>query len=233
MLNSEKEFSGKAILSVFLISVLCFTSIAEAEDIKKEPPEAAFRAAETGLKKRLSTLSEDYERAMGFYSKTDIEKATVGKPYQEIYLVNRKKMNSTSSLSDVLKISDYWIFPVLVDEEVRCLLWVAQLDGVWRVSKMGGAPLAKRLNVLNRNIFSKKNKLGFLRGMLVHPRPDIVLIIFSDGNRNWKFFPVYPNKWQDDVSLQSAKITLIPSQAGEVSFSFSQLKEKFIRRFNH
>lgn len=108
-------------------------------------PARAVSAAQKGLVGMLSAIPIGFEQKYGFGSRSEFERAGIGKPYRVwIAAPDGLKRRDLADLDRVIR-RDVYRFPVVVDGEYRALLTVA-LDGdTWKSVEIGAAELAREM----------------------------------------------------------------------------------------
>jgi hypothetical protein len=102
-------------------------------------------AAETGLPTIIESLKGGSWASFGFLSKEELDSAQLGIPYHVFAMTNAGKTNQT--IID----TDEWQFPVMVNNDYRCLLMVDKLEGEFKTASIGSAGLATWLQAAERS----------------------------------------------------------------------------------
>jgi len=105
---------------------------------------AVKNAAKTGLPTFVGSLGSRYAD-FGFLSQDELASAQVGNPYHIFSMTNSGKIDQT--ISDM----GQWSFPVMVNNEYRCMLNVDKVNGEWQAVGMGATQLATWLQAAEKS----------------------------------------------------------------------------------
>lgn len=114
------------------------------------PPKEVRQAAEEGLPRFLSLISQEDLEDFGFHSVGELQAATLGEPYK-VYTLTPQSLGSYekgSKLSLMISETNSWYFPVMVEGEARTILTVSFLEGRWQAGDIGGLALPQNLQML-------------------------------------------------------------------------------------
>ena len=101
-------------------------------------------AAETGLLTAIAIVGDQWAN-LGFLSQDEVASAQVGTPYRIFSMTNPGRVNQT--ISDI----DAWRFPVMVNNEYRCMLDVNKMNGEWQAVGIGAKGLATWLQAAEKS----------------------------------------------------------------------------------
>jgi hypothetical protein len=110
-------------------------------------PPGVRTAAESGLAEFLRALPQDALPHYGFGGAQELQRARLRQPYR-VHILNPdglRKAAAQQSVEPYLTATDLWVFPVLVDEQPKTLLWVDLMPDGFRAVQLGNTVLAKRL----------------------------------------------------------------------------------------
>lgn len=127
-------------LSLFLL-VLFASPQVSAKDV---PPEV-IQAAEEGLPIFLSGITPEVMEDFGFSNNDNLDDAVLGRPFQE-YFISKTVIENYSegnNIYDVLTAPIMWYFPIMISDEIKCLLGIDKMDGNWEAVFIGYAPIAQ------------------------------------------------------------------------------------------
>jgi hypothetical protein len=99
---------------------------------------AVKNAAKAGLPTFVRSLGSQYAN-FGFLSQDELSFSQVGNPYHVFSMTNSGKINQ--AISD----TGQWSFPVMVNNEYRCMLNVDKVNDEWQAVGVGAAHLASWL----------------------------------------------------------------------------------------
>lgn len=107
--------------------------------------------AQAGFRGYLEQIPPGQEPRYGFENREEIGKARLGKPYQVVTLTN-EFLSDTEIIpgKNYLVPAGEWRVAVMVDNEPRVLVTLAEMDGKWEVVGMGAAALAKDIGKLEQ-----------------------------------------------------------------------------------
>jgi hypothetical protein len=101
-------------------------------------------AAEVGLPILTGVVGGDWA-GYGFLNQGELDSAQVGTPYHVFGMSNAGKEDQ--AIFDV----GYWLFPVMVNNEYRCMLTVGKYNGEWTAVGIGAAGLATWLQAMEKS----------------------------------------------------------------------------------
>jgi hypothetical protein len=105
---------------------------------------AVKTAAETGLPGFIGSLKAGPWSSFGFLNLDELDSARLGAPYPVFGMMNTGKTDQT------IFPTGEWEFPVMVSNDYRCLLKVAQMNGAFQTVGIGAAGLATWLQAAER-----------------------------------------------------------------------------------
>jgi hypothetical protein len=112
------------------------------------PPDEVIQAANVDFKEYLkNAVTEETKTILGFDSKDDLGKAVLGTPFQ-IHILTSESINNyveNTPLQSILSRSDMWYFPIVIDNEIKMMLYVGKKNGEWMRAGMGSAGLSRQL----------------------------------------------------------------------------------------
>jgi len=151
-------------LLLFLyLSGCCFGDQAGSNNSTPEKPpipgENTFSDKQTAAEKGLETFAKlvDTENfnELGFGSAEEARSATLGTPLQ-VFLVGLEPLRYYVPGSDpnaLLRDVHHWTYPVMVKNQIRSSITVAQQDGKWSAVRFGDAPLSKEIGqILSKRV---------------------------------------------------------------------------------
>jgi hypothetical protein len=155
------------LLGLLAVCMLSLPAKLRADDAA--PPEVRA-AAESGLPEFLYALPEDALPLYGFGGR-ELSQARLGHPYRVHILSPEDLITATAqrTLAPHLTATELWVFPVLVGDQSRTLLWVDLMPDGYRAVQLGNTVLAKSLSVWNNRLpqlLSEKG-IGAYRARLV------------------------------------------------------------------
>jgi hypothetical protein len=111
------------------------------------PPEV-ISAAEAGLQPFLSRISPEVRESYGFAKSDAFGQVHLGDSFNLYTITPDALLNYSagSQVSSLLSKTNMWYFLVMVENKVRCILIVDQIDGKWQAVSLGYADLAKALS---------------------------------------------------------------------------------------
>lgn len=115
-------------------------ALAETSDLRQ-----VTDAGTAGFQAFLAKIPVGSESDYGFANRDEIARVTLGQPIQTLTVVPDSLANDLIPDKEYLVPTNEWRVPLSVDEQMRALLTVAKVDGVWRVVGLGAAGLAKEL----------------------------------------------------------------------------------------
>ena len=126
---------------------LCLLSFPAASYADQGAPPAVWAAARNGLPGYLRALPEDALLDYGFTSPQELPHAQLGQPYRVHILTadGLQKAAAQHIVEPFLMSTDTWVFPVLVDQQPRTLLWVDRMPEGYRAVQLGNTILAQLL----------------------------------------------------------------------------------------
>lgn len=119
-----------------------------AADSPDIPPDAAWRAARSGLGGLVSQALADRPEWYGFSPDGAGEELGLDTPWRQYALPPAAVLQanpSLSSMDEILQATDTWFFPVVRRNSSQALLAVTLIDGEWRAGALGYAGLAREL----------------------------------------------------------------------------------------
>lgn len=122
-----------------------------------------WEVAREGLPRFLGLISVGDLKDFGFEGLDELEVATLSDPY-EVYTISTESLRSYSKESKVaflLSSTNQWYFPVMVNNEPRVMLTVAQSEGKWQVVDLGGTSLPRNLHTLEARLPDLLSEEGF------------------------------------------------------------------------
>jgi hypothetical protein len=122
--------------------VLCI-SVVNAQ----EAPQEVRMAAEAGLPHFVSLIPPGARGDYGFTKNDILAQAYLGDPFN-LYTIKPPALlayQPGDSVPPLLTPTNIWYFPVMIQEEVRAVLAVDQLDGKWQAVSLGYVNLARQL----------------------------------------------------------------------------------------
>ena len=102
---------------------------------------AAKSAAVTGM----STFIGDDWANWGFASANEFASAQLGTPYPDLALTNPGKSNQ------MVIAGNNWLFPVMVNDEYRCMLRVVKINNQWQTVSLIGNTFASLIQTAEKN----------------------------------------------------------------------------------
>lgn len=105
---------------------------------------AVRNVATTGLPSLVEAIGNQWA-GFGFLSQDELASAQLGTPYHVFAMTNAGKINQT--IADI----DEWEFPVMVNNEYRCMLKISKMNGEWQAVGIGDAQLATWLQALENS----------------------------------------------------------------------------------
>jgi hypothetical protein len=126
-----------------LVAILLFIAMANAQ----EAPQEVMMAAEAGLPLFLSQIPPEARSDYGFTKNDALAQAYLGEPFN-LYTIKPPALlgyQPGDSVPALLSKTSMWYFPVMIQDEVRAVLVVDQLDGKWQAVSLGYVNLAKQL----------------------------------------------------------------------------------------
>ena len=136
-------------LLIFLIVIFFSSCLTYRNDNKKY--HAILLTAQKELSQTLNKIPTGQEELYGFNSKSEIENAEIGKPF-EFYTLEDEELKRTSS----------YRVPVLVADEFRALATIEIINDTLHIVDFGATMLAKEIQTAcNEN--STMNFVGILR----------------------------------------------------------------------
>lgn len=120
-----------------LFGALCMSAAlfchnrASAQDQLPPTPAEAVQQAEAGLSKALQWIHPDDIDLYGFRKTDDFSAIRIGKPIYQQYFSSPDGRDRELATSAVL-------LPLILHDRVRCFLYLAQEDGRWQLTGIGG-----------------------------------------------------------------------------------------------
>jgi hypothetical protein len=150
--SDQTKEAGELMKTLILtIAVLCCITplIAEAQT----GPAEVVSAARAGLHSFLARIPAGDRQEYGFTETDSLDKAHLGDPFNLNTIAPDALLNYSEGVpvSSILTVTDMWYFPVMIQNEIRCVLVVDYMDGKWQAVSLGYADLAKSLNQVRRN----------------------------------------------------------------------------------
>lgn len=125
-------------------SVTSVTSVTSIASVNYTPifvnytSSVVINAAAAGLPSFVGAIEGQWAN-FGFLSQDEPASAQLGMPYPVFVLNNPGKVSQT------IDAMDEWVFPVLVNNNYRCMLTVAKMNGQWKAVGIGSAGFATSL----------------------------------------------------------------------------------------
>jgi len=138
----------KKITYIILIAVgLCFAGSIMESQVDFIPPEV-LEAAETGLAEFIPQIPLQDIENYGFLSPDEYALTELGEPFK-LYTIPPKGIDALAlspGVDNVLKETDHWLVPVMVQGERRVMITVVHSNGIWEAVGLSGAWLAYELD---------------------------------------------------------------------------------------
>mgnify|MGYP000864413780 CR=1 FL=1 len=130
------------------------------------PPEVIARA-QAGLPQWLARIADGLEDRYGFASRSEMERAVLGAPWQMWTIPGRDLADAAVAAPEPVPL-DEWRVPILCDGTARALLTVARTDGGdWEVVEIGAAGLAQELDRFESDTKARQGGLSDARRVLL------------------------------------------------------------------
>lgn len=153
-------------LLIFLVAFMLLSLPGLSASQRQDPPHEVVSVAAEGLPAFLQAIPPGEITHFNFISPRELEQATLGVPFQ-IHTIDPRdilKHDGHSPVADLVRPTDVWLVPVVVDDRFRTLLTVDRIDGVWRAVSIGASGLAEEWEALE-NTYPKQQgyELTFVR----------------------------------------------------------------------
>jgi len=145
-LPNRHRIAATLTLSLVLF-LLCLWAFPAALGAEGEAPAEVRAAAQRGLFEFLASLPRAALADFGFNEASELNLARLGKAYQ-VHVLTPDGLQSAvarRAVGPFLQPTQQWIFPVLVGDQPRTLLWVDRMPEGYRAVQLGNAVLAKSL----------------------------------------------------------------------------------------
>lgn len=121
-----------------------------------------YREAEASLIDYLEKIPEGMEHNFGFYNRNDFAAASIGKAYELFTLDDKFLINDRITIDDIVSARE-WLVTIMVGNEMRALLTIAEIQGVWRTVAIGSTGLAREIAAFEAYISDKSSTGRILR----------------------------------------------------------------------
>ena len=148
----------------------------------------------------------------GFRDENELQFAIPGLPY-EVYTLSPQAVQSYRSgqrVADLIAQEQRWEFPVLVNEEARGLLTVAQQEGQWRVVGFGELALSRKVVDLQASFAHAEANAGASPGysvklLNVYPIQGTFALIERGEQESLVYLTSYPGLFEalDKMALKT------------------------------
>ena len=142
----------KAKICIVFVICLMTLCLVHFEANAETAPQGVMDAARNGLYPFLQRISPDKFENYGFTAKDSLDNARLGSPFR-VYTITPStlfKYKSGDTVSSLISSTGMWYFPIMVDNDMRAILTVSRLNGVWKAVAMGQTSLARELGVVVR-----------------------------------------------------------------------------------
>jgi hypothetical protein len=138
---------------------LFIVSQVKAEETKL-PIKEIQPAAQGALKNFSQMVTTENYRQMGFEFPEEVRSATLGTPIQDfiVRLDRLKKYEPGSKPDELLTVTNQFIYPVLVKDEVRSSITIAKTKESWQAVSFGGPNFVK---LVVTNLMESSKVTGF------------------------------------------------------------------------
>lgn len=115
-------------------------------------PPGVRNAAQEGLQSFLGRISPAARGDYGFTGSDNLARVKLGTPLNLLTITPEALLSYQASrpVAAILTKTKMWYFPVMLQNEVRCILVVDQVDGKWQAVSLGYANLAKALGTIKQ-----------------------------------------------------------------------------------
>jgi hypothetical protein len=138
-----KKRTGATLIALMLAGVFSFSDLASAENA----PDEANAAARSGLPEFVKLIPSNERSYYGFADGDDLDRAAPGQPFR-LYTItpdDLRRAGEGSTVSSLISPTGTWLYPVMLGDEIKCILTVARVEGSWKAAMLGSAPLAREL----------------------------------------------------------------------------------------
>jgi hypothetical protein len=139
------------IFCVSLCMMLLF-SVSPKLLIAQDAPLEVIQAAEEGLPRYLGIISKGDVEDFGFSEDDNLDEAVLGRPFL-LYVLTRAAVENYregDTIYEVLEEGATWYFPIMIGDEIKCMLLVEQMDNYWEAVACGGAGLARKIHLVRK-----------------------------------------------------------------------------------
>ena len=187
----KRGISTRVVLAIHaaccVAAIVFSTSDSFASGYSNECSKETLVAAQKGLEDKVRTVSPSMAKRFGFASYSDVSRAELGNPYQEIYVRDSELASDNVNIEKLFVASGTWIFPVVVGGQTRSLLFVKNTDDEgWKAVGFGASVFAERIRNIERtypegSVFRPVGKIVILLG------PKDFYLTVSDRSGNLGF----------------------------------------------
>jgi hypothetical protein len=138
---------------LFIPLILLLIILYSQPSVSEEIPSQAIPVAEKALSVVLNNLSGDkFIEDFGFSENDSIEDAVLGEPFF-MYAITPNALFSYrlgSAVKSMISKTGLLYFPILIVDEYKCLLFLSQQNGLWKLAGYGRARTAKYIGKLRK-----------------------------------------------------------------------------------
>ncbi|GAB4342923.1 MAG: hypothetical protein Kow0089_18360 [Desulfobulbaceae bacterium] len=111
-----------------------------------------MHAAQSGLQPLLNHIPPEDRQDFGFSNDDDMATAVLGSPFN-LFTITPEDLagyRKGTPVSSILRKTDLWYFPVVVNKSARTILIVDKVGGKWRAVSLGNTHLVKTLQQVSQ-----------------------------------------------------------------------------------